>query len=71
MKLERRILENEIARQARSYKSIAAAAGVTEKTLQKARAGDPVRPETAGKIARALGLEIENIVQKVKEDQTR
>ena len=61
MKLKTRVIEHEIVRQARSYKSIAAAAGITERTLQKARAGDQIRPETAGKIARALGLEVEEI----------
>ena len=62
MKIEKRIIENEIARQARSYKDVATAAGITEKTLQKARRGAEIQPATAGRIAAALGVPIDELI---------
>lgn len=63
MKIETRAIENEIARQARSYKEVASAAGITEKTLQKARRGAEIQTRTAGRIAAALGVSIELIAK--------
>ena len=63
MRIETRTLENEIARQARSYKEVATAAGITERTLKAARNGAEIQPATVGKIAGALGVSVEVIVK--------
>ena len=63
MKLESRLLENEIARQALTYKKAASIAGVTERTLQQARRGAEIQPATAGRIAAALGVDVETIIK--------
>ena len=62
MKLDARRIENEIAGQARSYKEVATAAGITERTLQNARSGAEIQPATAGRIAAALGISIDEIL---------
>lgn len=46
-----------------NYKQIAAAAGVTEKTLQSARNGATIRTDTAGRIAAALGVNVEELIK--------
>ena len=58
MKIETRTLETEIARQALTYKKVAAAAHITEKTLKQARSGAEIQPATAGRIAEALGVNV-------------
>lgn len=63
MKLETRTLENEIARRAMSYKDIAMLAGITERTLQAARNGEEIRTATAGRIAAALGVDVETLTK--------
>lgn len=63
MKLEKRTLENEMARRELSYKQMARLAGITEKTLQAARNGEEVRINTAGKIAAALGVSLSEIIE--------
>ena len=63
MKIETRTLENEIARQAMSYKDIAKLAGITVKTLQAARNGYEIRSATAGRIAAALGVDVEKLTK--------
>lgn len=63
MKLEKRTLENEMARRELSYKQMARLAGITEKTLQAARNGGEVRINTAGKIAAALGVSLSEIIE--------
>ena len=63
MKIKTHTLETEIARQARSYKSIAKEAGITERTLQHARNGREIRTATAGRIAEALGVNVEKIIK--------
>lgn len=63
MKIETRTLEVLIAQQQRSYKSIATAAGITEKTLQSARRGAEIQPATAGKIAAALGVMLGDLIK--------
>ena len=62
MKIKARIIETLIANQQRSYKSIATAAGITERTLQNARSGQEIRPTTAGRIAEALGVSVAEII---------
>ena len=63
MKINTNIIETEIARQARSYKSIAQEARITERTLQRARNGHEIQPATAGRIAEALGVNVERIIE--------
>lgn len=63
MKINTNVIETEIARQARSYKSIAKEAGITEKTLKQARNGREIRTATAGRIAEALGVNVERIIE--------
>ena len=63
MKIETRTLENEIARRAMSYKDIAMLAGITERTLQAARNGSEIRTSTAGRIAAALGVDVETLTK--------
>ena len=63
MKIETRTLEAEIARQALTYKKVAAAAHITEKTLKQARSGAEIQPATAGRIAEALGVNVEKIIK--------
>lgn len=68
MKIKRRMVENEIARRAMTYKEAATAAGITEKTLKAARAGAEIRTTTAGRIATVLGLPINELIES-EEDQ--
>lgn len=63
MKIESLILEKEIARQALSYKDVANRAGISERTLKAARDGERIRTATAGKIAAALGIAIDEIIK--------
>ena len=63
MKLDTRTLEATIANKSLTYKEMAANAGITERTLQCARAGYEIRTTTAGKIATALGLSVEDILK--------
>ena len=68
MKIETRTLENEIARRAMSYKDIAMLAGITERTLQAARNGSEIRTATAGRIAAALGVDVETLTKEQRTD---
>lgn len=63
MKLKTQKIEAEIARRAMSYKEAARKAGVTETTLKAARNGAEIRTATAGRIAAALGVSIEEIMK--------
>lgn len=63
MKIKKRILENEIASRAMSYKEFANIAGVTEKTLYAARNGSEIRTATAGRIAAALGVSVDKLTK--------
>ena len=62
MKIKSHKLEKEIASQARSYKEIASAAGISERTLKQARNGARIQPATAGRIAAALGVPIDELI---------
>lgn len=64
MKIENRnLLEKEIARRSLSYKQTALIAGISERTLKQARNGEEIRTATAGRIAAALGMEIEDLIK--------
>lgn len=69
MKIKTRTLENEIARQAMTYKDVATLAGITVKTLQAARNGYEIRSTTAGRIAAALGVNVEALIKGVADDE--
>ena len=68
MKVKSEIIENEIARRAMSYKDIAMLAGITERTLQAARNGSEIRTATAGRIAAALGVDVETLTKEQRTD---
>lgn len=63
MRINTRTLETEIARQELTYRQVASAARITEKTLQQARNGEKIRARTAGRIAAALHIDVEKILQ--------
>lgn len=63
MKIENKKLEAAIARQALSYKETAYIAGISERTLKQARNGKEIRTATAGRIAAALGVSLEEIIK--------
>lgn len=63
MKLNGNKIEHEIVRRAMSYKDVANAAGITERTLKQARAGAEIQPATAGRIAAALGVDVDEIIK--------
>lgn len=63
MKIETRTIETLIAKQQRSYKDVANAAGVTERTLKQARNGAEIQPATVGRIAAALGVDVDEIIK--------
>ena len=64
MKIKTNAIETRTASAAKTYKEIANAAGITERTLKQARDGAEIRPATAGRIAAALGVSIENIIER-------
>ena len=63
MKIKTNAIERRAAAMQLNYKQIAAAAGVTEKTLQSARNGATIRTDTAGRIAAALGVNVEELIK--------
>ena len=63
MKINAQTLEKEIASQARTYKDVAEAAGITEKTLKQARRGAEIHTATAGRIAAALGVKLGELIK--------
>ena len=69
MRIKTRTLENEIARRAMSYKDIAMLAGITERTLQAARNGSEIRTATAGRIAAALGVDVETLTKEQQNNE--
>lgn len=63
MKIKPGTIDTLTANQRRSYKDVATSAGITERTLQKARSGQEVQPVTAGNIAAALGVKVEELLK--------
>ena len=61
MKILPGIIETLTANQRRSFKDVATSAGITERTLKAARSGQEIQPATAGGIAAALGVSVEEI----------
>ena len=64
MKIDGNAIETRAAEKQLNYKQLATAAGVTERTLQAARSGREIRTDTAGRIAAALDLSINEIIKK-------
>ncbi len=62
MKLNKQKYEIARARACKGFKDIVST-GVTKGTLCRAIGGDDVRPETLGKIAKALGVDVTEIIE--------
>ena len=63
MIIDGRKLDIKAAERCITYKHLARAASVTEKTIQAAREGESVRTDTVGKIAAALGVPVSEILR--------
>lgn len=63
MKVDRKKLELAMARACMESRDLPAAAGLPRPTVQNAIVGKGVRPSTLGRIARALGVDPEEIVK--------
>ena len=64
MKANRKQLELAMARACMTPEELAAAAQMPRPTLNNVIVGKSVRPATLGRVARALGAEVENIMEK-------
>lgn len=65
MKLNRKKLDLAKARACMDTADLAAAAGLPRPTVQNAIVGKSVRPATLGKIAKALGVDVTEILEEV------
>lgn len=66
VKLDRTLLAIAMARKGLNYKQLAEAAGVSTATLSYLNNGKTCKPEIAGRIARALGVDIENLIEEAR-----
>ncbi len=66
MKLDRLAVAVSMARSCMTAKTIAETAKMPVPTVYNALYGRSVRPVTAGKIARALGVEVTDILEEAK-----
>lgn len=64
MKADRKKLELAMARACMNSADLPAAAGLPRPTVQNLVVGKSVRPATLGKVARALGVDPEYIMEK-------
>lgn len=64
MKADRKKLELAMARACMNSADLPAAAGLPRPTVQNLIVGKSVRPATLGKVARALGVDPEYILEK-------
>ncbi|WP_217959735.1 helix-turn-helix domain-containing protein [Acutalibacter muris] len=64
MKADRKKLELAMARACMNSADLPAAAGLPRPTVQNVIVGKSVRPATLGKVARALGVDPEQILEK-------
>lgn len=64
MKVDRKKLELAMARACMNSADLPAAAGLPRPTVQNLIVGKSVRPATLGKVARALGVDPEYIIEK-------
>lgn len=67
MRIDRIKLITEMARQDVTSIQLAERAGVSRVTVSALRCGKTCTAETAGKIARALGVDVTEIVEEVKQ----
>ena len=67
MRIDRVKLIAEMARRDVTSTRLAEAAGVSRVTVSALRCGKTCTAETAGKIARALGVDVTEIVEEVKQ----
>ncbi len=65
MKVNRKKLELAMARACMNSADLPAAAGLPRPTVQNAVVGKSVRPGTAGRIAKALGVDVLEILEEV------
>ncbi len=65
MKVDRKKLELAMARACMNSADLPAAAGLPRPTVQNAVVGKSVRPSTAGRIAKALGVDVLEILEEV------
>lgn len=63
MLISRERLFLSMARTCCSMKKLSALSGVSIQTLRNIKAGKAIFPETAGKIARALGVDVEDLLE--------
>ena len=63
MKVDRKKLELAMARACMNSADLPAATGLPRPTVQNAIVGKGVRPGTAGRIARALGVDVTEILK--------
>ena len=64
MKIKSNAIETRAAEKQLNYKQLAIAAGITEKTLHAARSGAKIMTDTAGRIAAALGVPVNHLIEK-------
>ena len=67
MKVDRTKLELAMARACMNSADLPAAAGLPRPTVQNAIVGKGVRPRTIGRIARALGVDVTEILHEEEE----
>lgn len=63
MKIDKSKIRLEMARKCVSIAELKEAAGMPRPTICKALSGASVRPETIGKIAKALGVDVTEILE--------
>lgn len=64
MKIKTNAIETRAAANQLTFRQLALAAGVTETTLRTARSGAAIRTDTAGRIAAALGVPVDHLIEK-------
>ena len=67
LKANRNKLDAAMARACMTRKELAAASGMPTHSLDNVLRGRTVRPATLGKVARALGVDVEELMEVVKE----
>lgn len=63
MKIDNRKLDLLLARQCMSRRDLRDRNGASPQTLQRIGKGEDVKPKTAGRIARALGVDVTEIIE--------
>ncbi len=63
MYINYRRMVTEMARKCMGVKDLAASAGVSTSAIYAAQQGKKTRPQTAGKIAAALGLDVAELLE--------